>query len=155
MLNRIIAVNETWAWAYEPELKRQSNEWDHHGSPLRHKFWQNPSPIKVMIILAYDNQDILECHPVQEGRTVSAVYYRSFLQYNVRCTLRRKGPALLNNAVILQDNATSHSAACVQNLLQRWGWEILQYPPYCPVLSPCDFDLIPKLKTPLQTGRTS
>ena len=98
-----------------------------------------------MIILAYDSQGILECHPVCEGRTVNAAYYRSFLQYN----LQRKRPELLNNTLILHDNATGHTAACAQNLLQRWGWEILQHPLYSPDLNPCNFDLIPKLKTPL------
>ena len=67
MLNRIIAVDETWARAYEPELKRQSSEWRHQGSPRRRKVRQNPSPTKVMVILAYDCQGVLVCHPVHEG----------------------------------------------------------------------------------------
>ena len=121
MLNRIISICETWARAYEPELNRQSREWHRRGSPRRHVLRQNPSPTKVMIILAYDSQGILECYLVREGRTVSAAYYRSFLQYNLRLTLRRKCPALLNNAIILHDNATSHIAACVQNLCSGRG----------------------------------
>ena len=71
----------------------------------------------------------------------------------MRRKLRKKLPALPNNAIILHDNAASHAAACVQNLLQRWGREILQHPPYSPDLSPCHFDLIPKLKTPLRGKR--
>jgi len=59
MLNRIIAVDETWARAYEPELKRQSSEWRHQGSPWRCKVRQNPSPTKVMVILSYDCQSVL------------------------------------------------------------------------------------------------
>ena len=96
----------------------------------------------------HDSQGILECHPIREDCTVYAVYYRSFLQYNLHRTLRRKC-----NAIILHDNPTSHTAACVQNLLQWWGWEILQHSPYSPDLSPCDFDLNPKLKTPLRGKR--
>jgi hypothetical protein len=34
---------------YEPQLKRQFAE-----SPRKHKLRQNPSPVKLMIILAYD-----------------------------------------------------------------------------------------------------
>ena len=131
----------------EPELKSQSNEWHCHGSPQRHKFWQNLSPTKVTIILACDSQCILERHPVHEGCTVNAAYYRSFLQYNHNHTMWRKHPALLNNAIILRDNSTSHTAGWVQKLLQQWGWEILQHPLYSPDLSPSDFDLTPKLKT--------
>ena len=52
-LNNIITIDETWVRAYEPELKPQSAEWRHKGSPLRQKFRQNPSPVKLMLILAY------------------------------------------------------------------------------------------------------
>ena len=55
-LNNIITVDETWVRAYEPELKRQSAEWRHEGSPRRQNFRQNPSPVKLMVILAYDVQ---------------------------------------------------------------------------------------------------
>ena len=35
VLNNIITIDETWVRAYEPELKRQSAEWRHEGSPRR------------------------------------------------------------------------------------------------------------------------
>ena len=35
LLNNIITIDETWVRAYEPELKRQSAEWRHEGSPRR------------------------------------------------------------------------------------------------------------------------
>ena len=110
------------------------------------KFRQNPSLMTVIIILAHDNQGILQVHPVHEGRTVNAAYYKSFLQYNR--TLRRNLPALLNNALILHDNAKRHTVACVQK--RRGGWEILQQPLYSPDFSRCVFDLTPKSKTPLR-----
>ncbi|KAJ4435642.1 hypothetical protein ANN_18258 [Periplaneta americana] len=40
------------------ELKQQFNEWQHPGSPQTHKIRQNPSPTKLMIILAYDSQGV-------------------------------------------------------------------------------------------------
>ena len=33
-LERIVAVDEIWARSYESNLKRQSDEWVHPGSPL-------------------------------------------------------------------------------------------------------------------------
>ena len=53
LLNNIITIDETWVRAYEPELKRQSAQWRHEGSPRRQKFRQNPSPVKLMVILAH------------------------------------------------------------------------------------------------------
>ncbi|GFY24762.1 uncharacterized protein TNCV_1018081 [Trichonephila clavipes] len=47
---------------------------------------------------------------------------------------------------ILHENARSHAAQAVTDLFDRWNWEVLCHPPYSPDLSPCDFDLIPKMK---------
>ena len=63
--NNIITVDETWVRAYEPELKRQSTEWRHEGSPRRQKFRQNPSPVNLIVILAYDLQGVILCHMVK------------------------------------------------------------------------------------------
>jgi len=41
----------------------------------------------------------------------------------------------------------------VNQLLARWQWEVLYHPPYSPDISPCDFDLIPKVKEPLRGRR--
>ena len=52
LLNNIITIDETWVRAYEPDLKRQSVEWRPEGSPRRQIFRQNPSTVKLMVILA-------------------------------------------------------------------------------------------------------
>ena len=105
MLNNIITIDETWVRAYEPELKRQSVEWRHDGSPRRQKFRQNPSPVKLMIILAYDVQGVILCHFVPHRQTVNAANYHAYLQNNLRRAIRNKRPELLDNAIILHDNA--------------------------------------------------
>ncbi|PSN56149.1 hypothetical protein C0J52_03342, partial [Blattella germanica] len=94
-LRRIITIDETWARAYEPQLKRQSNEW---------------SPRKVTVRNTTTN-------------------------------------------VKAMDNARAHEAVAVTDLLLRWGWEVLYHPPYSPDLSPCDYDLFPKMKEPLRGRR--
>ena len=75
---------------------------------------------------------------------------------NYECTVLRvisavkeKHSELAENVIILPNSATVHSADSVNNFLHYWGWEVLQHPSYSPDLSPCDYDLIPKLKQPL------
>ena len=65
LLNNIITIDKTWVRAYEPELKHQSAEWRHAGSPRRQKFRQNASPVKLMVILAYGVQGVILCHMVK------------------------------------------------------------------------------------------
>ena len=56
---------------------------------------------------------------------------------------------MVQNPIILHDNARSHTAA-VTDLLRRWQWEILEHPPYSPDMSTWDCDLSAKVKEPLR-----
>ena len=40
-------VDETWARAYEPQLKRQLNEWRRHGSPQNVTVGQTANNVKL------------------------------------------------------------------------------------------------------------
>ena len=55
---------------------------------------------------------------------------------------------VVQNPIILHDNARSHTAA-VTDLLRRWQWEILEYPLYSPDMSSCDYNLFVRMKEPL------
>jgi len=58
----------------------------------------------------------------------------------VRPALRFKKPELLEHGVILlQDSVTPHRHRDVQNLMHRWGREVLVHPPCSPDLTPCDY----------------
>ncbi|PNF37899.1 hypothetical protein B7P43_G06200, partial [Cryptotermes secundus] len=87
-LRRIITLDETWTKSYEPQMKRQSNEWRHYGSPRKSKVRQNPSNMKVAVILVYDCDSVILTQTVPRQQTVSAQYYHSFLEQNLRPALR-------------------------------------------------------------------
>ena len=55
--------------------------------------------------------------------------------------------------IVLHDNVTPHKAICIRDLLRRRRWEVKEHPPYSQDLSPCDYDLIAKLKAPLRGHR--
>jgi len=60
----------------------------------------------------------------------------------MRPAVNLKQPELLEHCIILlQDNATPHCHHGVQNLVQRWGWELLAHSPYSPDLAPYDYCL--------------
>ena len=109
MQNNIITIDETWVRAYEPELQHQSAEW-------RQKFSQNPSPVKFMVILAYDVQGVILCHFVPHSETVHAQYYAAYMQNHLRRAVRHERPKL-QNVFILHHNATPHKAIFVRDLL--------------------------------------
>ncbi|KAJ4445749.1 hypothetical protein ANN_12434 [Periplaneta americana] len=91
------------------------------------------SVVKVMFIVAYDIDGVILHHTVPPRQTVNADYYCRFLQHHLRPALRSKRRHLgVQNPIILHDNARSHTAAAVKDLLRRWQWEILEHPPYSP-----------------------
>ncbi|KAJ4438964.1 hypothetical protein ANN_14918 [Periplaneta americana] len=112
------------------------------------------SAVKVRFIVAYDIDGVILHHAVPPRQMVNADYYCRFLQHHLRPDLRRKRRHLgVQNSIILHDNAKSHTAAAVSDLLRRWQWEILEHPPYSPDMSPCDYDLFAKVKEPLRGTR--
>ena len=153
-LRHIIALDEKWARSYEPLLKHQSNEWRQQGAPRKTVVLRTPTNVKVMVIVAYDCDGVILTHAVPQRQNVNAQYFRHFLENNLRPALRRKRPHFLQiPPIILQDNARAHTAHPVADLYRRWRWEVLFHPPHSPDLSPCDYDLIPKLKEPLRDIR--
>ncbi|KAJ4450034.1 hypothetical protein ANN_01441 [Periplaneta americana] len=138
----------------QPNLKRQSNEWKHPGSSRPKKVRPTQSAVKVMFIVEYDIDGVILHHAVPPRQTANADYYCRFLQHHLRPALRRKRRHLVvQNPNILHDNARSHTAAAVKDLLRRWQWEILEHPPYSPDMSPCDYNLFTKVKEPLRGTR--
>jgi hypothetical protein len=76
---------------------------------------------------------------VPSGTTVTAAYYRQFLQ-KMMCKMHTNRPDLLENGVfILYDNTWPHLGRDVRKLL-------LPHPLYSPNMSRPDFDPFPKLK---------
>ena len=81
---RIITIDKTWAIAYEPQLKHQSNEWSCHGSLQKVTVRQTTTDVKAMLIIAFDWDGVIIKHTVPQRRTVTAEYYCAFLQDNLQ-----------------------------------------------------------------------
>jgi len=46
-----------------------------------------------------------------------------------------------------------HASSAISEILEKYGWQVLPYPPYIPDMSPPEFDLFPKLKKSLHGER--
>lgn len=154
-LHRIVAGDETWARAFEPELKRQSAEWIGEGEKRPAKAIRSQTPIKSMHIVFFDVHGLLIDHAVPRGTTVNGEYYAAFIRNHLRPAIRKKRPDLLQEGpIVLQDNAAPHTCRTVVQLLtEEYDWEILDHPAYSPDLSPCDFYFFPKVKNELRGHR--
>lgn len=53
---------------------------------------------------------------------------------------------LTNGVLLLYDNARPHTAAWTQDLVDSFGWDVIDHLPYNPDLAPNDFHLLLYLK---------
>jgi hypothetical protein len=92
---------------------------------------------------------------LEQSRTVNQHCYLEILA-RLHEAVRRRRPELWPDAWILHhDNALSHDALAVREILAKKSIMKLVHPPYSPDLALCDFWLFPKLMTALKGHRFS
>ena len=87
------------------------------------------------------------------GTSVTAAYYRDWMQELLRKMHKNRPDLFGDGPLILHDNARPHVGKVVTDLLSKYEWEVLPHASYSPDMSPPDFDLFPKLKEPMRGHR--
>lgn len=80
-LDRIITVDETWLFHFDPESKRQSMVWKSPSTPPPKKARVARSMKKHMFIFFMDNQGMLLQHAVPDRQTVNKEYYQKVFRF--------------------------------------------------------------------------
>jgi len=80
------------------------------------------------------------------GATINAAAYCDTLTRLQRAIQNKSRGMLSRGVCLLHDNARPHSAHVTTALLEKFKWDILDYPPYSPDLAPSDFHLFLHLK---------
>ncbi|KAJ4445791.1 hypothetical protein ANN_12476 [Periplaneta americana] len=146
-LDQIVTGDETWVSHNTSETKRQSRQWHYPSSPKKpKKFKQTLSTQKVMATVFWDRKGVLLLDFMPKGTTINANRYCKTLRKLRRPIQKKRRGMLSRGVVLLHDNAHPHTAASTRELLDQFGWEIFDHPPYSPDLAPSDFHLFTKLK---------
>ncbi len=147
-------MDETWICVFEPELKSQSNVWGSHRERHPQEVRRQQSKVKQMVVLVYDYLGVTASYNVSQGTTMNVEMNKDFLCYTLQPKICKNWPGVLEEGVIiLHNNCQVHAACIIVDLLRKYGWQILPHPPYSPDLSPCDYDLNPKLKESMHEVR--
>lgn len=145
LLDRIITGDESWFFQYDPETKRQSQQWLSPNTPRPKKARMSKSKVKTMLITFFDRRGIVHKEFVPPGQTVNQVFYRQVLD-RLRKRVNRVRPDIAKNWILHHDNAPCHTAFSVTEFLTSKNIPVFPQPPYSPDMSPCDFFLFPKVK---------
>jgi len=72
LLSRLVTMDETWLYQYDPEIKQKSREWWHSGSPRPKKFRVQKSVIASIFFLDQGGIILIDYPP--KGQTINAEY---------------------------------------------------------------------------------
>ena len=86
---RLVTMDENWLYHYDSEIKQQSMEWRHSGSPHRKKFRVQKSAGKFLSSIFWDQDGILLIDYLPKGQTINAEYY-SLLLVQLKDILKEK-----------------------------------------------------------------
>lgn len=148
-LRGTLAVDESWVFLYRAPERDQCRFWVSVGEEPPQVPRQHKAEHKRMLIVAMDFNGIAFWHLYDEGETVTADRYISFLDDVVK---EFKMQNKIKNVVLLHDNARPHKARIVSEFLLKNHILTWNQPPYSPDLIPPDFGCFHHLKRAL-SGR--
>ena len=152
--DRLVTVDETWVYLYDPEMKYQSKEWKLPSEPSPKKAKRTRSAVKVMLTVFWDAEGIIMTDFLLTGSTMNSEYYSSLIKsLRKELSKTRRNKLRKGHAFLLQDNAPPHRAGVTMATIDECGIELLQHPPYSPDLAPSDFFLFPEMKRQLKGRR--
>ena len=145
-----VTGDETWIYYFQPDSKGLvSSEGDRPVIARRCK-----TSNSMLYAIFFDSKGPVLQIPVPKGSSVTGKFYReSVLTQLVDFYQKRRPRTGVRGIKLLHDNAPAHKSATVQEYLKESGLDVLDYPPYSPDLSLCDFWLFPRLKEMLAGHR--
>jgi hypothetical protein len=78
-LNRVIIYDERWFFEYDPEIKRQSEEWNAPQSTRKRKVRMSKSKIKKIVIIFFCSRVVVHKESELPGVTLNHKYYLEVL----------------------------------------------------------------------------
>jgi len=130
-LHKVITGDESWAFDYDPDTKRQSEEWHTKSTPHPNKARMSKSRVKTMIIVFFDSRDIVHKEFVPPGQTVNHAFYKDILE-QLRKRVQQVRRDIADDWVLQHDNAPAHIALSIREFLVKKNIPILPHPPYSP-----------------------
>jgi len=149
-LSRLVTMDETWLYHYDPETKQQSMQWRHNGSPLPKKFRVQKSAAKISRL------DFLGSRrqPPHWISSKGPNYQRGILLISagaIEGHFEGKTPREGHQGgLVLARQCPDSPGTSTQKKLAYLGFQCLDHPPYSLDLAPSDYHLFPGLKKQLK-----
>ena len=141
---RLVTMDETSLYHYDPETKQQSMEWRHSDSPRPQiipsaKIRWKSSRLDFGIKTASSSLIIFQRAKLSTRSIISAGAIEGHFE--------GKTPRKVTKGVLfLHDNVPAHRALATQKKLAYLGFQCVYHPPHSPDLAPSEYYVFPGLK---------
>lgn len=132
-LEQIVTCDEKWIGFDNPH---RHNEWRSSDQPSSSTPVKDFRKEKRMLITFWDRRGVIHWELLEKGQSMTADLYCQILRRVKKQLRNRRIPV-----IFLHDNAKPHTAKMTKKLLEEFGWEVLEHPPYSPDLAPSDYHL--------------
>ncbi len=146
VLKKLVTMDESWCYQYDPETKRQASQWLAAGEQCPSHPRRNISVKKVMLVAFFDYLGMVHFEFIRGGTVDTATFIQILGRF--KQALRTKRPQKI--WYLYMDNAPTHGSKDTQLHLLMTGQRVIEHPPLSPDLSPCDFWLFSQIKSPLR-----
>ena len=141
VLDRILTMDESWVFIYDPNTKQADMQWVDNQVPRPSKALCSRSAHKCMLVLFFDHVGVVHMEFLARNERINSEIYIQILRW-MRESFRRKRPALWTTGIwyLHQDNAPCHVSTDLLDYfftvdMAEWLWP---HPPYSPNLAPCE-----------------
>ncbi|GFV56670.1 mariner Mos1 transposase [Trichonephila clavipes] len=114
-------------------------EWRHTSSPVKVKAKQTLSKSKNRATVFWDHRSVLPVDLMPQGTAINSGANCAALQKLLRVLQNKRSGMLSKSVLLLHDNARPHTSRTTRELIESFGWEVLDHTLYSPDLSPSDF----------------
>lgn len=143
---RIVTMDETWIYHYDPESKQESMAWKTPDEPAPKKFKTVKSAGKVLLSVFWDCKGVIMAHYVPHKVTITGEYHSQLLRRLRECIKEERRGKIRAGILLQQDNAPVHTCHVATAAALECGYELLPHPAYSPDLAPSDYHLFSNLK---------
>ena len=106
-MHKVVTGDESWVFDYDPETKRQSEEWHTKSSPCPKKACMSRSRVKTMIIVFFsDSRGIVHKEFVPPGQKFNHAFYKDVLE-RLRNRVQRVRTDIADDWVLHHDNVSN------------------------------------------------
>jgi len=139
---RLVTMDETWLYHYDPETKQQSMEWRHSGSPRPQKFRvQNFSRLDFFWIKTASSSLIIFQRAKLSTRSINHLCWCNWRTFWMKNAAGRSPKGSRSCTTMLR-----LTALATHKKLAYQGFQCLDHPPYSPDQPPSHYHLFPGLK---------